>query len=132
MAYYLVPINIDTYEAFNESPRDVIGFSVSYRSKAKAVRPGDHLLAYCYYPDFARWLGVLEVSDNYYMDESPWLSNTSHPVRLKVSAIVWLSLEKCVPIHEDTVWDRLVLCVGEVRGARFYRRFPRLLIPPQG
>ncbi len=109
MAYYLFAFNIDTCEAFAASPRDVVALGVSYRSKAKAVQPGDCLIAYCYWPKFARWLGVLQVSDNYHMDDSPWLGHNNDPVRLKVRAVAWLPREKAVPIHEDSVWDSLLL-----------------------
>ena len=108
MSFYLAAFYLETYKAFAESPRDVVGFRVSYRSKAKVIRPGDRLVAYCYWRKFCRWLGVLEVSDNYYMDDSPWLGEKGCPVRLKVRPLVWLSPEKSVPIHENNVWGSLL------------------------
>ncbi len=108
MAYYLVAFNLETCVAFADSPRDVVGFGFSLRSKAKAIRPGDRLIAYCYWPKFARWLGVLEVSDKYYIDDSLWLGEKGKPVRLKVRSLVWLSQEKSVPIHENKVLGSLL------------------------
>jgi hypothetical protein len=119
MAYYLFPFNIDTCEAFTESPRDVVAIGVSYRSKAKAIQSGDRLIAYCYFPKFARWLGVLEVSDSFHMDDSPWLGHKNSPVRLKVRATVWLPWEKAVPTHEGSVWNSLLLTTGMDHSSHF-------------
>jgi hypothetical protein len=109
MAYYLAAFNLETWEAFAESPREVVGFRISYRSKVKSIRPGDRLVAYCYWPKFARWLGVLEVSENYYVDDSLWLGEEGHPIRVKVRALAWLSKEKSVPIDENKVAGSLLV-----------------------
>lgn len=107
MTYYLAPFNIETCDLFADSSRDVVGYPISYRSKAKAVRPGDRLVAYCYWPKFFRWLGILEVLDNYYTDDSLWLGEENNPIRLKVRALVWLPPEKSVPVQDKSVWDYL-------------------------
>jgi hypothetical protein len=57
----------------------------------------------------SRWIGVLDVLSDCYIDESPLFYPDDDPyvVRFKVRPLVWLPKEKAVPIHEKHLWDAL-------------------------
>jgi hypothetical protein len=57
----------------------------------------------------SRWIGILEVSSDLFIDETPWFYPTDDPfvVRFKVHVVAWLPKERALPIHDDTVWSRL-------------------------
>src|SRR4051812_25268087 len=57
----------------------------------------------------SRWIGVLEVLSDFYIEETPLFYPEDDPfvVRFKVHPVVWLPLEKTIPIHEEKVWNTL-------------------------
>jgi hypothetical protein len=57
----------------------------------------------------SRWVGILEVESNYYIDENPIFSedNDVFVVRFKVRPICWLPVEHSIPIHDESIWKRL-------------------------
>lgn len=113
MAYFLDLFSPETYEAFSRSDRSVSGFRVRQRVAAGRVRPGDTLL--CYMTRLSRWVGVLDVVDGPYEDDTPIFYPEGDPfvVRFHVRAAVWLPVEKAVPIHEDRVWNALSFTKGQ-------------------
>src|SRR5262245_25149229 len=107
MTYYTNLFSPDTFETFSHSPRDVSGFSRHQLAWAKRLQPGDRFI--CYMTKLSRWIGVLEIMTDCYIDETPLFYSHDDPyvVRFKVRPVAWLPKEKSVPIHEKHVWDAL-------------------------
>jgi predicted RNA-binding protein len=107
MVYYVDLFSPDTFERFNISDRTVSGFRESQESQAKKVHPGDKFI--CYVTKIGRWVGVLEVLSDYYIDSNPIFSDESDPfsIRFKVNPIAWLTKEFSLPIHDDKIWNYL-------------------------
>jgi len=107
MTFYTNLFSPDTFETFSRSGRDVSGFSRQQLTSARRIQPGDQFV--CYMTKLARWIGILEILEECYLDESPlfYQENDPYVVRFKLRALVWLPKEKAVPIHEKHVWDAL-------------------------
>jgi len=117
MAYFLDLFSPETYEAFTRSDRTVTGFRPSRQGLAGRVKAGDKLI--CYVTKLSRWVGVLEVLEGPYVDETPLFFPDADPfvVRFRVRPIAWLPVEKAVPIHEDRVWNALSFTRGQSRSS---------------
>jgi len=63
----------------------------------------------------SRWIGLLEVLEGPSIDETPifYPENDPFVVRFRVRPLVWLSVEKAVPIHLDRVWNQLSFTRGQ-------------------
>jgi hypothetical protein len=96
-----------THEAFTQSARDVTGFRVRHHQAAERVSRGGRLL--CSLTKLSRWVGVLEIVDGPYEDETPLFMPETDPfvVRFKVRPLVWLPPERGVPIKHPSVWSKL-------------------------
>ena len=107
MAYYLDLFSPETYEAFSRSSRDVSGFRLRHQGLATRVQVGDKFI--CYMTKLSRWFGLLEVTSQYFKDETPIFYPSDDPfvIRFRVKPIVWLPKEKAIPIKDDLVWNRL-------------------------
>jgi predicted RNA-binding protein len=107
MNYWTDLFTPETYEAFGRSDRTTSGFRESQRATAKRVRVGDKFI--CYMVRMSRWVGVLEVLEGPYDDDTPIFVSDDDPfvVRFKVRCEAWLSLEKSVPIQDRDVFSRL-------------------------
>jgi len=112
MAYFLDLFSPETYEAFGRSRRDVSGFRKRQFNAAGKIHPGDKLI--CYMTKLSRWMGILAVESEYFVDASPIFYPESDPfvVRFKVSSVVWLDKERAIPIHEDEIWNTLSFTKG--------------------
>jgi hypothetical protein len=108
MNYWSDLFTPETYEAFGRSDRTVSGFRQSQRTMADRVRVGDKFICYLVRMS-GRWIGVLEVLDGPFIDNTPIFVPDDDPfvVRFKVRCEVWLSLENTIPIHEPEVYSRL-------------------------
>jgi len=107
MAYFLDLFSPETYEAFGRSDRTVSGFRHRQRNIAERVKRGDKLV--CYMTRVSRWFGLLEVLDGPFRDSTPIFHVSDDPftVRFHVTPIVWLPVEKAIPIRDDRMWERL-------------------------
>ncbi len=107
MAYYIDLFSPETYEAFSKSDRTISGFRIRHRNLANKVNIGDKLI--CYLTRLSRWIGVLEVTSKPFIDDSPRFYEANDPfvVRFKVKPLVWLEVEKALPIHEPEIWKGL-------------------------
>lgn len=107
MAYYIDLFSPDTYQAFTNSDKSVSGFRDRQKGVAASMRPGDKLI--CYVTKLSRWVGVLEVTSNYFINDAPIFTPTADPfvVRFNVKPSVWLTLEKSIPVDEDICWNNL-------------------------
>jgi predicted RNA-binding protein len=116
MNYYLNLFSPETYEAFNRSGRTVSGFRTRQRRAAERIQPGDRFV--CYMTKLSRWVGVLEVEEGPYEDDTPIFYEEDDPfvVRFRVRPVAWLPLEKTVPIYDDRVWNALTFTRDHDRG----------------
>lgn len=107
MAYYIDLFSPDTYLAFTNSDKSISGFRERQKGVAATMRPGDKLI--CYVTKLSRWVGVLEVTSNYFINDSPIFTPTSDPfvVRFNVKPNVWLTLDKSIPVDEEISWTKL-------------------------
>lgn len=107
MAYYTDLFSPETYGAFTSSDRSVSGFRMRQQSIASTIRPGDKLM--CYMTKLSRWVGVLEVVSDYFLDDAPIFLPTADPfqVRFRVRPLVWLAPEKSIPIRHNICWEHL-------------------------
>jgi hypothetical protein len=112
MAYYLDLYSPATYESFAKSDRTVTGFQLKHKAVAGRVKPGDKFL--CYLIRLSRWFGVHEVVDGPFIDDTALLHPTNDPfvVRFHVKTVIWLPVEKAVPIKEDELWTALSFTKG--------------------
>jgi predicted RNA-binding protein len=113
MAYYLDLFSPETYEAFGRSDRTISGFRLRQRNVAQRVKSGDKFV--CYMTTLSRWIGLLQVLEGPFIDHTPIFYPEDDPfvVRFRVRELVWLPVEKAVPIHEAQVWDRLSFTRGQ-------------------
>ncbi len=107
MNYWTDLFTPETYEAFCRSDRSVSGFRESQRTMAERVQSGDKLV--CYMVRMSRWIGVLEVVSDQYIDRYPVFLPEDDPfvIRFKVKPIVWLPVAQTIPIQEDCVFSKL-------------------------
>ncbi len=107
MAYYIDLFSPETYRVFCDSSRDITGFRDNRLRIASQIKPGDKFI--CYMTKLSRWLGVLEVSSDYFIDNQPIFMETGDPfvVRFRVSPAVLLAPEEGIPIHSEISWKHL-------------------------
>lgn len=107
MAYYIDLFSPETYGAFAASDQGVSGFRMRQMSAAAGIKPGDKLV--CYMTRLSRWVGILEVVSDYFLDDAPIFLPEADPfqVRFRVRPLVWLAPEKSIPIQEDVCWEHL-------------------------
>lgn len=57
----------------------------------------------------SRWVGVLEVTDSFFVDDTPIFIQPVDPfkIRFKVNTQVWLAPENSIPISDDICWKHL-------------------------
>ena len=112
MSYFLDLFSPATYEAFGHSDRTISGFRFRQRNVAEGVRKGDKLV--CYMTQLSRWVGLLSVTDGPFQDSTPIFYPQDDPfvIRFRVRPLVWLPVEKAIPIHEDSVWNQLSFTRG--------------------
>jgi hypothetical protein len=107
MAYYINLLTPETYEAFTQTERNVVGFRERQRALAEEIQPGDILI--CYVLKTAKLVGVLEIASQTYRDDKPLFAaeNDPYTVRMDVKTRSWLSLDDAVPDNSDIVWNNL-------------------------
>ena len=108
MAYYIDLFSPETYFAYSNSERSISGFRERQRGIASSIKPGDKLI--CYMTKLSRWVGVLEVTSSFFVDDSPIFIHPVDPfiIRFKVIPQVWLLPEQAVPINQDICWKYFV------------------------
>ena len=107
MAYFIDLFSPETYDAFKRSTRDISGFR--QRHKRLAERIGPHDIFVCYMTRLSRWFGLLEVTEGPFVDDKPIFVPENDPfvVRFRVRPLVWLDVDKSIPIHDDEIWNGL-------------------------
>jgi hypothetical protein len=117
MAYFIDLFSPETYEAFTRSSRDVSGFRLRHKGIAERVSPGDIFV--CYLTRLSRWCGLLEVTEGPFIDDTPIFVPEDDPfvVRFRVRLMVWLEMDKAIPIREDAIWTGLSFTKGLEKGS---------------
>ena len=107
MAYFIDLFSPATYERFSNSDRTISGFRQRQESIARRIHPGDKLI--CYLTKFSRWFGVLEVTSEYFVDNTPIFTTDNDPftIRFHVRPICWLPVNRSIPIHNELIWNQL-------------------------
>lgn len=107
MAYYINLFSPDTHEKFTDSDRTISGFRERQKNIAANIKVGDKLI--CYVTKLSRWIGVFEVTSDYFIDDKPIFTETDDPfiVRHKVKSLVWLNLVNGIPVNEKISWNYL-------------------------
>jgi len=107
MRYFIDLSSPETYDSFCKSDRSITGFKSRHENIAKTIHKGDAFV--CYVTKISRFVGILEVQDDYFIDDTPRFFESDDPfiVRFKVKPIVWLPLEKAIPIYEEELWNSL-------------------------
>jgi hypothetical protein len=117
MAYFIDLFSPETYAAFSRSPRDISGFRLRHKGIAERIKAGDMFV--CYLTRLSRWFGLLEVLEGPFIDNKPIFVEADDPfvVRFRVRAVVWLDVEKALPIHHKDIWDGLSFTRGLEKGS---------------
>lgn len=114
MKYLINVFSPETAETFSKSKKNVTGFIAFHKAyvKNQQIGPGDRFI--CYVTKHQRFIGVLEIQSESYIDNSPLFSPVKDPfvLRFKVKPLVWLPLEKAMPIRTDSIWNTLSFTKG--------------------
>jgi hypothetical protein len=109
MNYFVDLFSPETAAAYEKSDKAISGFRVTQKTyvENKKIGPGDKFI--CYVTRLQRFIGILEVEETYFIDDKPIFANENDPftLRFKVKPLVWLPLEKTIPIREDFIWNKL-------------------------
>ncbi len=114
MRYYIDLFSPETAKAFSNSSKDISGYRISRKTYVENQRigPGDKFI--CYVTRIQRFIGILEIQSQSYIDHKPIFTTENDPfvLRFKVRTLVWLPLEKAIPIHIDKLWNNLSFTRG--------------------
>jgi len=132
MNYFIDLFSPETAKAFEQSTKNISGFRISRKTyiENQNIGLGDKFI--CYVTKVQRFVGVLEVKSKYFIDEVPIFTNENDPfiLRFNVEPMVWLPLDKAIPVHEDFVWNNLsftkILNKGSNRWTYMVFSSPRL------
>jgi predicted RNA-binding protein len=87
-----------TWAEFKAAGAKVSGFRESRWNLIQKINPGDYLL--CYLTGISRFIGILEVTDTAYKDNSAIWKDEDFPCRLKVKVIIELTPGTALPVLE--------------------------------
>jgi len=87
-----------TWEEFRAAGANISGFRKFRWKTIQRIKPGDYLL--CYLTGVSRFIGILEVTGEPFLDNTPIWKDEDFPARLKVKTVVELTPETAVPVHE--------------------------------
>lgn len=84
---------------------------------ADRIKSGDVFV--CYLTRLSRWFGLLEVIEGPFIDDKPIFVSDNDPfvVRFRVRPLLWLDIDKAIPIHDDAIWTGLSFTRGLERGS---------------
>jgi len=109
MNYFIDLFSPETAKAFEQSSKDISGFRISRKTyiENQKLGPGDKFI--CYVTRLQRFIGILELTGKHFIDEKPIFVNENDPfiLRFNVKPLVWLPIEKAIPINQDFVWNNL-------------------------
>lgn len=101
--YWLDLFTWKTWQEFLAAGGAVSGFREGRWNIVQQMKPGDYLL--CYLTGVSRWIGVLEIVSDPFMDHTTIWKDSTFPCRVHVKVVTSLTAETAVPI--DTLRDQL-------------------------
>lgn len=97
-SYWLDLFTRRTWEEFLNAGAQVSGFREGRWKTVQQLRPGDYLL--CYVVGISRFIGVLEVTSEAFIDHAPIWDTDEFPCRVRVNVVVNVPVENAVPISQ--------------------------------
>jgi hypothetical protein len=94
--YWIDLFTWKTWQEFLKAGGTVSGFRERRWSTVQKMKPGDFLL--CYLTGLSRFIGILEVADKPFLDETPIWGEAIFPARVPVRVVLELSPEHAVPV----------------------------------
>ena len=94
-AYWVVVFTVKTWEEALAAGGNIVGFRSGTRGNFDKIAVGDYLL--CYLTGVSRFVAVLEVESEPFLDDTPVWKDDVFPYRVVAKAIVQLEPEKAVP-----------------------------------
>jgi len=120
---WLAVFSLKTWQQFCDAGGRVAGFPGHRWQQVQQIRVSDYLL--CYLRGVSRWVAVLEVITEPYVDTTPIWGPDQYPCRVGTRTIVALTPETGVPIRE--MQDHLsIFCKDISRWGVYVRVSPRL------
>jgi predicted RNA-binding protein len=95
--YWLDLFTGTTWEEFLKAGGVVSGFRESRWSTVQKMKPGDCFL--CYVTGISRWIGLLEVTGEPYIDKTRIWEREEFPCRIPVKVLIQLEPETAVPVR---------------------------------
>lgn len=95
--YWLDLFTGSTWIEFLKAGGKISGFRESRWNLVQKIKPGDYLI--CYLTGVSRFIGILEVIDIPFKDDSLIWKDEDFPSRLKVNTIVALTPSTAIPVH---------------------------------
>jgi predicted RNA-binding protein len=83
--YWLDLFTWVTWQEFLAADGAVSGFREGRWNTVQQIKPGDYLL--CYLTGVSRWIGILEVVSEPYMDQTPLWKDATFPCRVGVKIV---------------------------------------------
>lgn len=96
-SYWLNLFTGTTWEEFLKAGGTVSGFRESRWPAVRKVKPGDRLL--CYVTGISRWIGMLEVTGEPFIDKTRIWENEEFPCRTPVKVVIQLEPDTAVPVR---------------------------------
>lgn len=96
--YWLDLFTPVTWQEFLKAGARVSGFRETRWSYLEKTRVGDYFL--CYLTGISRWIGLLEITSEPFLDSAPIWKEESFPCRVKVKVVAKLTPETAIPVKE--------------------------------
>ncbi|MGF7118023.1 EVE domain-containing protein [Methanobacterium oryzae] len=129
--YWLDLFTGTTWQEFLDAGGEISGFRKNRWTTVQKIKPGDYLL--CYLTGVSRWIGILEVISEPFMDETPIWQFDTFPCRLKVKIVTQLEPETGIPVLD--LRDKLTMfqnLKNPNRWGMLFRGSPKILPPEDG
>ena len=95
-AYWLDLFSRQTWKEFQDHGGNIAGFREGRWAAVSRMKSGDRLL--CYLTRASRWIGLLEVVGEPFIDEEPIWSSQVFPSRVPVKVVMALAPQDGVPV----------------------------------
>jgi EVE domain-containing protein len=96
--YWVQVFTPTTWSRFVDTGGTVTGFRQHRWNHIQSIKPGDRIL--CYLTGVSKWVGILDVICEPYLDTTRIWEEELFPCRVEVEVVASLSLEQGVPIRE--------------------------------
>lgn len=93
--YWLTIFSVTTWQEFLDHGARVAGYSEIRWTTVQRIKQGDYLI--CYLTQVSRWIAVLEVISDPYLDQTTIWKGRAFPCRVAVKTIASLTVETGIP-----------------------------------